>query len=146
VPQPYNLPVGSWYPIGIAVGLGLAAGLLCAGLLAGRRYGLVAATLASVVVGGAAGLLVEEWSGLAGALVGAVIGALSATVIASGALRRGATRAGTALLVGSAALVVALLALIPIVGYVLAVVVPALAARRARREPERHAGLRSLAR
>ena len=33
-----------------------------------------------------------------------------------------------------------------VLGYVLAVVVPALAARRARQEPERHAGLRSLAR
>ena len=138
--------MGDWYTIGIALGLGLAAGLAFAGLLAGRPYGLVVATLAAVTVGVLAGLAVEGWLGLAGALVGAVLGAVSATVIASGALRRGATRGGTALIVGGIAVAVALLALVPVVGYLLAVVVPALAARRARREPERHAGLRSLAR
>ena len=40
---------------------------------------------------------------------------------------------------------IGLLALIPVVGYIEAVVLPALAARRARRSPETYAGLRSLA-
>jgi hypothetical protein len=138
--------VGDWYQIGITLGLGLAAGLLLAALLASWRYGLLVSTLGALAVGVLAGLLVKGWIGLPGALVGALIGAGAASIIARGALRRGATPGGTAFLIGSAALVVALLALIPVVGYVLAVVVPALAARRARQEPDRHAGLRSLAR
>lgn len=138
--------MGAWYTIGVAVGLGLAAGLFFAGALAGRPYGVVVATLSAGALGVVAGFVVEGWLGLVAALAGAVVGAVSAIVVAGGALRRGATRGGTAALVGAAAVVVALLALVPILGYALAVVVPALAARRARREPERHAGLRSLAR
>ncbi len=137
--------MGDWYEIGIAVGLGLAAGVLLAGALAGWRYGLVASTACAVGVGVAVGLLVHGWIGLAGALAGALIGAVSASTVARGALRRGATPGGTAALVGSGAVVVGLLALIPVAGYVLAVAVPALAARRARQEPARHAGLRTLA-
>jgi hypothetical protein len=137
--------VGDWYEIGITVGLGVAAGLLLAGLLAGWRYGLITSVVGALAVGVLAGLLVKGWIGLPGALVGGLIGAISASVIARGALRRGATPGGTAFIVGSASIAVALLALIPVVGYVLAVAVPALAARRARQEPERHAGLRTLA-
>jgi hypothetical protein len=138
--------VDDWYEIGITVGLGVAAGVLFAGLLARRRFGVWAALAGALVAGAALGLVIESWSGLAGAVVGAAVGAVSAAMVARGALRRGATSGGTAVLLGGAAAVVALLALIPIVGYLLAVAVPALAVRRARREPERHAGLRSLAR
>ena len=101
--------------------------------------------LGALAVGALAGLLVKGWIGLPGALVGGLIGAVSASLVARGALRRGATPGGTAFLVGSASIVVGLLALIPVVGYVLAVVVPATAARRVRQEPDRHAGLRTLA-
>jgi hypothetical protein len=97
------------------------------------------------VVGVLVGLLLEGWIGLPGAVAGPVIGAVSATVVARGALRRGATPGGTALLLGVAAVLLGALALVPIAGFVVAVVVPALAARRARREPERFAGLRTLA-
>jgi hypothetical protein len=137
--------VGDWYEIGVTLGLGVAAGLLLAGLFAAWRYGLVTSVLGALAVGALAGLLVKGWIGLPGALAGGVIGAVSASLIARGALRRGATPGGTAFLVGSASIAVALLALIPVVGYVLAVIVPAAAARQARREPERHAGLRTLA-
>lgn len=137
--------MGDWYEIGVALGLGLAAGLLFAGALAGRRHGLLVALVGAIAVGVGAGLLVKGWLGLPGSLLGAVIGAVSASIVASGALRRGATQGGIALLVGAAAVAVGLLALLPVVGYVLAVVIPALAARRARNEPERHAGLRTLA-
>lgn len=137
--------MGDWYEIGVALGLGLAVGLLLAGLLAGWRYGLVASTLGALAVGVVAGLLVKGWLGLPGSLLGALIGALSASIIARGALRRGATAGGTAILIGSAAVAVGMLALVPVAGYVLAVLVPALAARRARSEPDRHAGLRTLA-
>jgi hypothetical protein len=137
--------VGDWYEIGMALGLGLAVGLMLAGALAGWRYGFIASLVGALVVGVAAGLLVKGWLGLPGSLLGAVIGAVSASIIARGALRRGATPGGTAFLIGSAGVAVALLAIIPVAGYVLAVLVPALAARRARNEPERHAGLRTLA-
>jgi hypothetical protein len=65
--------------------------------------------------------------------------------VVTGALRRGGTRGGLAVLVAGAALVVAALAFIPIVGYLEAVVVPALAARLRGRAAERYAGLRTLA-
>jgi hypothetical protein len=64
----------------------------------------------------------------------------------TGALRRGGTRGGTATLVALAALVTAGLAFVPVVGYLEAVALPALALRLRRREPERYAGLRTLAR
>jgi hypothetical protein len=48
-------------------------------------------------------------------------------------------------LVGIAAIVVAALAFVPVLGYLEAVAVPAVAARLRRRAPERYAGLRSLA-
>ena len=137
--------MGDWYEIGITVGLGVAAGLLLAGILAGWRYGLLTSVLGALAVGALAGLLVKGWIGLPGALVGGLIGAVSASIIVRGALRRGATPGTTAFLVGSASIAVAMLALIPVVGYVVAVVLPVLAVRRARSEPERHAGLRTLA-
>ena len=62
-----------------------------------------------------------------------------------GALRRGGTRGGTAALVAGAALVVAALAWVPVVGYLEALALPVLAARLRRRAPERYAGLRTLA-
>ena len=49
-------------------------------------------------------------------------------------------------LVGVASLAFAALALVPVVGYLEAVALPAVAARARRRSPERYAGLRSLAR
>jgi hypothetical protein len=62
-----------------------------------------------------------------------------------GASRRGGTRGGIALLVAAAGIAIALLALVPALGYVQAVAVPALAVRLRRRFPERYAGLRTLA-
>jgi hypothetical protein len=66
-------------------------------------------------------------------------------VIVRGALRRGGTRGGTALLVAVAAVAAAGLAFVPVVGFVEAVALPALAVRLRRRSPERYAGLRTLA-
>jgi hypothetical protein len=66
-------------------------------------------------------------------------------VIVSGALRRGGTRGGLAVIVATAALVLGALAIVPVVGYLQAVALPALAARLRRTQGERYAGLRSLA-
>jgi hypothetical protein len=137
--------MGDWYEIGITVGLGVAAGIAFAGVLAGLRFGFAATLGGALVVGVVAGLLVNGWIGAGGAVVGAVIGAVSAASIVRGANRRGATTGGTAFLLVGAAIVVGLLALIPVVGYLEAVLMPVIAARRARRGPEKYAGLRSLA-
>ena len=137
--------MGDWYEIGITVGIGVAAGIAFAGVLAGLRFGFASTLLGSIVVGVVAGYLVDSWIGVGGGVVGAVIGSVSAAAIVRGAGRRGATVGGTAFLLIGAAVVVALLALIPVVGYVEAIVIPALAARRARRSPDKYAGLRSLA-
>jgi len=137
--------MGDWYEIGITVGIGLAAGIAFAGVLAGLRFGFATTLLGAVVVGIAAGLLVNDWIGAAGGVVGAGIGAVSPPAVVRGAGRRGATPGGTALLLLGAAIVVGLLALIPVVGYVEAVVLPVVAVRRARSGPEKYAGLRSLA-
>ena len=72
-------------------------------------------------------------------------GALGAAVIVRGALRRGGTAGGTAVLVAIAALVAAGLAFVPVVGYLEALALPAIAGRLRRRAPERYAGLRTLA-
>ena len=137
--------MGEWYEIGVTVGIGVAAGIAFAGVLAGLRFGVASTLLGAVAVGIVAGLLVNGWIGATGGVVGAVIGSISAAAVVRGAGRRGATVGGTAFLLVGAAIVVGLLALIPVVGYVEAVVLPIVAARRARRSPEKYAGLRSLA-
>jgi hypothetical protein len=74
-----------------------------------------------------------------------VIGALSATVLVRGALRRGGTAGASAFIVGSAALMLFVVALVPVAGYVTAVLVPLRGWRARRRDPHKHAGLRTLA-
>jgi len=139
--------MGAWYWIGVAAGLGAAAGVLLAGAI---RVALVAIAVA-VAAGAAVGYGIDAWQPgswvdvVAGALAGGVA-ALGAVQIVSGALRRGGTRGGTALIVGVAALVAAALAWVPALGYLVALALPVLAARLHRRAPERYAGLRTLAR
>jgi hypothetical protein len=92
------------------------------------------------------GLLIEDWTELLGGAVGGVVGAAAATIVVAGALRRGGTRGGLALIVAAVAVGLALLALVPVAGYVVAVALPALAARLRRTRADRYAGLRTLAR
>jgi hypothetical protein len=82
---------------------------------------------------------------MVGGALGGLGGALGAVQIVRGALRRGGTTGGTAALVTGAAIVAAGLAWIPVVGYLEAAALPAVAARLRRRSPERYAGLRTLA-
>ena len=139
--------MGGWYWIGVSVGLGAAAGVLVSSFAA--RVILVA-----VVIAAAAGLglgyaidawQAGSWGDLAGGAAGGLAAAFGAVLIVRGALRRGGTAFGTAVLVAGAALAVAGLAWIPAVGYLEALALPALALRLRRRTPERYAGLRTLA-
>jgi hypothetical protein len=139
---------GVWeaYRIGVAAGIGAGAAVLAVGWLARSRAGLAAAIVAGAAIGIVAGFLIDDWSEAISGAVGAVLGGLGAVQIVRGALRRGGTTSGTGILVGLAGLGLAALALIPVVGYLEAIGIPAFAARLRRRQPERYAGLRSLAR
>ena len=133
--------MGAWYWIGVAAGLGAAAGVLLQGILVDVRIALPLALAA----GAGAGYAVAEWAGAIAGGVGGVLGALGANPVVRGTLARGGTRGGTAALVAGAAIVLAALAFVPVAGYVLALLVPAVGARLRRRQGERHAGLRILA-
>lgn len=134
--------MGGWYWIGVLVGIGVAVGVLAAAVVPR----LVVAALGAAIVAGVAAALLVGWPEGIGAAVGGVAGAGGAVPVVAGALRRGGTRGGLALIVGAVALVLALLAFVPVVGYLEAVAVPALGLRLRSRAPERHAGLRTLAR
>jgi hypothetical protein len=138
--------MGSWYWIGVCTGLGVSVGVLLAGLFAGTRIALTAALVLSAGAGVAIGYGLGQWDEAIGGGVGGTLGAVGAAQLVMGTLRRGGARFGTAIFVGLAALVLAALAWIPIVGYLEAALVPAFAARLRGRAPERYAGLRSLAR
>jgi len=137
--------MGSWYWIGVCAGLGVAVGVLCAGLFAGTRIALTAALVLAVGIGVAIGFGLGEWDEAIGGGAGGALGAIGGAQLVMGTLRRGGARFGTAVFVGIAAVVLAALAWIPIVGYLEAAIVPAFAARLRGRAPERYAGLRSLA-
>ena len=134
--------MGDWYTIGILVGLGAAIGLAATGVLRRALAGLAVAVVATVAIG----LVFGQWDEAVGGAVGAACGAIGSAPLVRGTLRRGGTRGGTALLLAVAALVGAALAFVPVLGYLEAVAVPALGARLRSRAPDRHAGLRSLAR
>jgi hypothetical protein len=138
--------MGSWYWIGVTAGLAVAIGVLLVGLLAGIRWAVGLALIAAAGAGVLVGLALGEWDEAVGGLAGGVLGAIGAAQVASGTLRRGGTRFGTAALMAGVAVVIAAIAWIPLAGYVEAALVPAFGARLRRRAPERYAGLRSLAR
>jgi hypothetical protein len=133
--------VGDWYTVGILVGLGTAIGVAMTAALARVVAGLVVACAVSVVIGFAFG----QWDEAAGGFAGAICGSLGSAPLVTGALRRGGTRGGTATLLAGGSLVLAALAFVPVVGYLEAIAVPLLGLRLRRRAPERHAGLRTLA-
>ena len=144
--------MGSWYWIGVSLGLGTAVGVLVAGATGAtvRTVFLVSAGVA-LLAGAALGFAVDEWqpggwADVGAGAIGALVGVICAATVVGGALRRGGTRGGTATLVGGGALVLAGAAFIPVVGYLEAMALPTLAARLRRAQPERYAGLRTLAR
>jgi hypothetical protein len=137
--------VWEWYRIGLAAGIGAGLGLVAAAWLAGTRVGAFAAPLLGAAAGVVAGLLIDDWNDAIGGAIGGVLGGLGGVTLVSGALRRGGTRSGIGVLVSLAGLGVAALALTPFLGYLEALVLPGLAVRARRREPDRYAGLRTLA-
>jgi len=143
--------MGSWYWIGVCAGLGTAVGVLVAAVVSSGRAVLVAAGVAAVLIGAGLGFGIHEWqpggwADVAVAAIASLLGLFGAAQMVKGALRRGGTRGGTGTLMTGAAFVVAGLAWIPVVGYIEALAVPILAARSRRAQPERYAGLRTLAR
>jgi hypothetical protein len=134
--------VGGWYWIGVAAGLGAALGVLGLGVLRDVRVALPLALAAAA----AAGWFLAEWAGAIAGGIGALLGSIGAAPTVRGALARGGTRGGTALLVGLAAVVLAALSFVPVAGYLVALALPLLGLRLRRRQDERHAGLRILAR
>jgi hypothetical protein len=142
--------MGGWYWIGLSAGLGTGAGVLLAGLAGATRAALIAAGVLALAAGAGIGVGVDGWQpggwgDVVAGVLGGLAGAFGAAQIVRGALRRGGTRGGTAALVSGAALLVAAIALVPVLGYVEAVALPLLAVRLRRRSPERYAGLRTLA-
>ncbi|MDQ2980845.1 MAG: hypothetical protein M3R26_00775 [Actinomycetota bacterium] len=135
-----------WYRIGLAAGLGVSIGLLLAGLLAASRAWILAAIAVAAAAGAGMGLVLDDWTEAVAGGLGGFLGAGGAATIVGGTLRRGGTRGGTAVLVTLGALVAAGLALVPGLGYLEALIPPALALRARRRAGDRYAGLRTLAR
>jgi hypothetical protein len=131
--------------ISISAGAGAALGLVAAGLLARFARGAAGAALLALVAGGLLTWLVFDWKAAIAGAAGGALGGFGAGIFVRGAVRRGGTAAGTAVLVVGAAAVVFGLALIPIVGFLEAVAIPALALRARRRAGEKFAGLRTLA-
>ena len=99
----------------------------------------------ALAVGGVLAWLVFDWKAAIAGAAGGLLGGLGAGVFVRGAVRRGGTAAGTAMLLVAAAAVVFALALIPIVGFLEALAIPAFALRARQRAGEKYAGLRTLA-
>jgi hypothetical protein len=137
--------MGDWYTIGLSLGLGLGLGVILSGLIGVNAAGLGAALVVGTGVGLVVGLAIGDSAQAIAGAIGGFLGALTAAAVVFGARRRGATRMGLAAFVGMGGVLIALLALIPIVGYVEAAVLPLLAARMRGRQAARYAGLRTLA-
>jgi hypothetical protein len=137
--------VGAWYTIGLALGLGLGLGVILAGLLAVNSVGFGIALVVGAGAGALVGVVVGDSAEIIAGVAGGLLGALSAAAVVFGAVRRGATRLGLAAFVGMGGVLVALLGLVPIVGYVEAIALPLVAARMRGRQAARYAGLRTLA-
>ena len=141
----YTGRVGSWYWIGLAVGLGVALGVLCAGALASSRLGTLVAVLLAAGGGILIGLGLGEWGEAIGGAIGGVLGVGGSAQFVQGALRRGGTQLATAVWIALGALLIGALALIPVVGYLEAAALPIIGVRLRTRMPKKYAGLRSLA-
>ena len=137
--------MGSWYWIGLAVGLGVALGVLCAGALASSRLGTLVAVLLAAGGGILIGLGLGDWGEAIGGAIGGVLGVGGSVQFVQGALSRGGTQLATAVWIALGALLIAALAFVPAVGYLEAAALPIIGVRLRTRMPKKYAGLRSLA-
>lgn len=137
--------MGSWYTIGVCLGLGLGIGVVLIGILGSSMLGVGVAALVGAAAGAGVGIAIGDTAEVVAGGIGGFLGASAAAAVVHGALRRGGTRLGIAAYVGVLGLLICLLALIPMVGYVEAVAIPLLAARMRGRQAARFAGLRTLA-
>ena len=145
-PHGSTLPhVGDWYTIGLCLGLSLGFSVAVTGILGANVLGIGASAVIGAAVGAGIGLAIGDTAETVAGIAGGVLGAVAAGVVVTGALRRGATRFGTGAYLAALGALICLLALIPIMGYALAVALPVLAARLSGRQAARFAGLRSLA-
>ena len=138
-------PMGDWYTIGLALGLGTALGVLLAGLLSATPLGRISAVVLGAAAGRDRGVLIEDWTEIA---AGAVGGARRRSGRRGdrrrrAAARRHAWRAGPDRGVVRSAWRGSRWSRAPAPR---AVALPVLAMRRHRAQPDRYAGLRSLAR
>jgi hypothetical protein len=134
------------YWVGVFLGLGVGIGVALAGALGAARLAFAAAVLAGAAIGAVLGLALAGLEDAIAGGVGGLAGAAGVRQLISGTVQRGGTRVATAVLTGVAGLVLALLAFVPLLGFLEALAVPALGVRLRRREPSRYAGLRTLAR
>lgn len=108
----------------------------------------LARTILAAAGGGVAGYLVAwEEAPFAGVIVAALLGAgaaLVATKLLEGALKGEGSRSGLTVIAALAAIGVAILAMVPFVGYLLAVALGWLGIRQRRAEQRKFAGLRVL--
>jgi hypothetical protein len=138
--------VGDWYSLGLAAGLGAAAGVLLAGLLARLPRGVALTALLALAAGIGIGFGAFDLDEAVAGAAGGALGGAGAALLAAGAFKRGGTRVGLALLLGATALVVAGIAFVPVAGYLEALALPLLGLRARARAGARYAGLRILAR
>jgi hypothetical protein len=134
------------YWVGVFLGLGVGIGVALAGVLGAVRAGFAAAVVLGGAIGAGLGVALAGFEDAIAGAVGGVLGAGGVRQLISGTVRRGGTRAATAVLTAFAGLVVAVIAFVPLLGFLEALLVPALGLRMRRREPSRYAGLRTLAR
>jgi hypothetical protein len=137
--------VHTLYLVGLFAGLGASIGVILAGWLASTRGGVALPAALAAVVGVLLGLWLSGTAEAVAGAVGGVLGGASAGLLVRGALARGGTRLGTAVLATLAGLGGILLAFIPVVGYLEALALPVLALLVRRRSGRRYAGLRTLA-
>ena len=138
--------MGSGYWIGVSAGLGAALAVLFVGLLGTLRAGDWIALIGADIGVGLFGRWVAEWPGFVAGIFAATACGLAAGRTVRGALAGGGTRGGVSLLVVLGALALAAVSFVPVAGYLVPLVVVGILARARRRQPERFAGLRTLAR
>jgi hypothetical protein len=134
------------YWVGVFLGLGVGLGVCVAGLAGGGRTATILSTTLAGAVGVGLGLVLGGIEDGVAAGLGGVLGALGTQRVLSGTLRRGGTRGAAAALLVAVGFVLVLIAFVPLAGFFEAAAVPVLAIRLRRRDPERYAGLRILAR